>query len=165
MDWIIIIGVFIAIMLYFLYKKKEIGYDTTMNKGILEEQSVPAAMDFTKQDESLSSSAVTQTITTKIRGVSYKNPDGTDRQKIIKKCKKGEEVHLVREPDNPHDAACIAVFQMTGEQIGYIGKNIAFRHPAFKDLTYYMDIGAKVSAKILRIMGEEHQNYGCVTPS
>ncbi len=102
------------------------------------------------------------TFVTMVRGVFYKNPDGTDMQKIIKKCIKGEEIDIVREPDTPYNFANIGVFRKSGEQIGYISKDVAFRHPAFKDLIYYIDNEAEVSAKIIRIVGRGGINCACV---
>ena len=37
-------------------------------------------------------------IRTKIRGVSYENQNGESRQKLIKKCKKGDQLILIRNP-------------------------------------------------------------------
>jgi len=44
---------------------------------------------------------------TKIAGTSHTNPDGTSRQKLIKKLKEGASLDLVREPDNPYDKNAI----------------------------------------------------------
>lgn len=61
-------------------------------------------------------------------GESFKNEDGGDRQEIIRRlAKAGEQVHLEREPDNPHDDNAIAVF-VEDQQIGYLKTEVAARH-------------------------------------
>jgi len=112
---------------------------------------------------------MSDTFVTKIVGVTYKNPDGTDRQKIIKKCKKGEPLKLVREPDNPVDEHAIAVFRETGEKIGYIASHVAFRAEGAGDLAPHMDEGGGVRAKVVEIIGGpsgflglQRKSYGCV---
>ncbi len=47
---------------------------------------------------------------TKAVGVTYPNDDGTDRQKIIAKCKVGDRLILQHEPENPYDENAIAVY-------------------------------------------------------
>ena len=46
---------------------------------------------------------------TKVVGVTFENADGASRQRIIAKCGIGEDIDLVPEPDNPHDANAVAV--------------------------------------------------------
>lgn len=62
---------------------------------------------------------------TKVAGVTYDNPDGSSRQKIIKRCRVGEEAQLVWEPNNPHDANAVAVRRQSDEQIGYLNRDVA----------------------------------------
>jgi hypothetical protein len=57
---------------------------------------------------------------TKVVGVSYENKDGTSRQSIIERCRPGEILRLVREPDNPHDTNAVKVLRQNGEQLGYL---------------------------------------------
>lgn len=52
---------------------------------------------------------------TKVVGATYKNPDGINRQQIIKMCIAGEKIKLIREPNNPHDVCVIGVFRESGE--------------------------------------------------
>ena len=66
--------------------------------------------------------------TTKVVGSTYKNPDGLNRQQIIKMCKAGERIKLIREPNNPRDVCAIGVFRESGEQIGYLAKHVATDH-------------------------------------
>jgi HIRAN domain len=106
-----------------------------------------------------------QSYRTRLRGVSYDNADGVNRQDIIRSCTIGEEVELVREPENPNDKAAIAV-HCRGRQIGYL--------PAGdKRLAIHMDAGFEVFAHIAVIDGgptfterlcwwRRPKSYGCV---
>jgi hypothetical protein len=60
-----------------------------------------------------------------VHGIAHKNEDGSDRQKIIRKCRAGEPVRFELEPQNPFDPHAIKVCRMNGEQIGYVEKDMA----------------------------------------
>jgi hypothetical protein len=64
-------------------------------------------------------------IYTKIVGVTHKNSDGLDRQKLIRRCEVGEGLILRREPRNPVDANAIAVHCSSGQQLGYLPADLA----------------------------------------
>ncbi len=49
----------------------------------------------------------------------------------------------------------IAVMRATGEQIGFVPRQVAFRHPGMNDLAPHMDQGGKVGAKIVSLSGGE----------
>lgn len=101
----------------------------------------------------------------KIVGVTKSNPDGRNRQDILRKCKAGESVFLKREPENSYDKWAIAVFKKNGEQLGYLPGGDRYT-ASLIDMGYNMDV------KILRIiggrtfferlLGQEGKNYGCV---
>ena len=55
----------------------------------------------------------------KVHGVSYKHDDGSSRQKIISRCKVGEELDIIPEPTNRHDPGAMKVCRKNGEQLGY----------------------------------------------
>jgi HIRAN domain len=106
-----------------------------------------------------------QTFRTTIAGVTKQNPDGTERQALIKTLSRGEAVRLVREPNNPYDKYAVAVFRTSGEQLGYI--------PAGdRRLADHMDMSGHVSAKAVKIVGGPgilglffrafRKHYGCV---
>lgn len=69
----------------------------------------------------------------KLTGVAYSNPNGTQRHKLIRKhAKVGRPVHLKREKDNKFDKNAVAVFlEVKGlftrklVQIGYIPQHQA----------------------------------------
>ncbi len=66
-----------------------------------------------------------RTYSLSVVGESYDNDDGTSRQKIIRRCKAGDQIVLRREPDNPYDPNAIAVTTAAGEQIGYLSRDNA----------------------------------------
>ena len=104
-----------------------------------------------------------RTFRTKVVGVTFQNPDGSNRQEIISKCKVGEDVLLIRDYENSYDRYAIAVLRKTGEQIGFIDKDVAFRHEGMNDLAPHIDEGGEVGAKIVDLIGEsEKTNWGCV---
>jgi hypothetical protein len=102
--------------------------------------------------------------TTKVVEATCKNPDGTNRQHIIKMCTVGEKIKLIREPNNSQDVCTIGVFRESGEQIGYLARDVA----AYPELAYHMDIGGEVSAKVKKIIAERSgvlglkKTYGCI---
>lgn len=62
----------------------------------------------------------TQVINTKLAGVSQANPDGTERQDLIKNLTMGEMVLLVRDHGNDHDLYATQVQAQSGEVIGLL---------------------------------------------
>jgi hypothetical protein len=106
-----------------------------------------------------------QKFRTTIAGVTKRNSDGTDRQTLLKVLRSGEELKLVREPENPYDKYAIAIFRVTGEQLGYV--------PAGdRRLADHIDSGGPVSAKVVNVTGGSgvlgfifkslRRSYGCV---
>ena len=69
----------------------------------------------------------------KIAGVSHRNPNGTDRQRLIARLRIGEELELVAER-NQHDPNAMALHRQRGffgfaggEQLGYLPADVARR--------------------------------------
>jgi len=86
-----------------------------------------------------------QSFRTMIAGVTKQNADGTDRQALIKALRPGEELRLVREPNNPYDRYAVAVFRVSGEQLGYV--------PAGdRRLADHIDMGGGVSARVAKVL-------------
>jgi hypothetical protein len=96
-----------------------------------------------------------RTFRTKVAGVTHNNSDGTSRQDILRKCTNGEYLLLQRDYDNAFDEYAIAVLRETKEQIGFIPRHVAFRHPAMNDLAPHMDQGGEVNARIVALIGGE----------
>lgn len=65
-----------------------------------------------------------RTIILDVIGESFANPDGTKRQRIIRRCRVGDEILLFREPDNSFDKNAVAVYRAKGhQQIGYLSSD------------------------------------------
>jgi hypothetical protein len=64
-------------------------------------------------------------IATKVAGASQRNADGSARQTLIAKVRQGERLVLVPEPDNPYDANALKICRSTGEQLGYLNRDLA----------------------------------------
>ena len=106
-----------------------------------------------------------QKFRTTISGITKQNVDGTERQKIVSKCRTGEWLTLVREPDNPYDKYAIAVYTSVGQQLGYVPK----RDMRLAD---HMDMAGEVWAQVVKVTGgpgllgifmaSRRKNYGCV---
>ncbi len=79
-------------------------------------------------------------------GESYRNSDGSDRQRIIARLQVGDPIVLVREPDNQYDSNAIAVCTTGGRQIGYLSRADAQRFSA------KMDKGVVLKA-VIRFIG------------
>ena len=66
---------------------------------------------------------------TKVVGVTKRNPNGSDRQKLIRKCqqrgKRFEQLELDHEEDNPVDPNAVAVSRANGDQLGYLNADLA----------------------------------------
>jgi hypothetical protein len=58
-------------------------------------------------------------------GERFDNEDGTSRQEELARCKPGEPVRLVREPDNRHDPMAVAVYSCRGIRVGYLKRDRA----------------------------------------
>lgn len=98
-----------------------------------------------------------QTFRTTVVGVTHKNPDGTNRQDILVRCRAGEPLALIREIDNPHDRWAIAVCRMGGQCIGYVpgGDQLLAQH---------LDAGGRVRTTLVEVTGgpTHARSYGCV---
>lgn len=89
---------------------------------------------------------------TKIAGVTFRNPDGSSRQRIIRECRVGEALLLTREPDNPVDKFAVAVRRINGQQLGYLGQQIT-REGHSSGLAWNMDRGDRYLCRISSITG------------
>jgi hypothetical protein len=110
-----------------------------------------------------------RSIHTKIRGVSKENPDGVNRQQIIRQCcRSGDALFLVREPNNPVDSNAIQVRRIVysdvpdeprlREQIGYVSRELA------EELAPKMDDdGLVLMAWIMNVTGgEDGESWGVI---
>ena len=68
------------------------------------------------------------TIRTKVSGVSFENRDGSERQRIIAKCKAGDRLYLHHDPDNEYSDFAIEVHHGPPgheTQIGFLEDDLA----------------------------------------
>jgi HIRAN domain-containing protein len=101
----------------------------------------------------------TETIHTKVAGVSFKNPDGSSRQQHIRRhCAAFMPVILRREPDNRHDKNAVTVWVSAHKfalfqsevQIGHLNADLA------ADIAHHIDHGGTVTAEITEVSGGRH---------
>jgi len=70
-------------------------------------------------------------------GVMKINEDGSDRQKILGRCRPGEVLLLVREASGIHDEGVIKIVRSNGDQIGFVAKSMADRIAQDMDWGYH----------------------------
>jgi len=93
-------------------------------------------------------SSAKKPIETKVVGVTYEG-----RQSIVALLKVGEEVQLIREPENPYDRNSIRVLRKNGQCLGFIGKLLAAElAPKFDNY------GKPVEAVVTSITGGYYSN-------
>ncbi|NLJ80287.1 MAG: hypothetical protein GX335_04610 [Firmicutes bacterium] len=85
-------------------------------------------------------------IKSKVAGVTFKNPDGRSRQRILKKCRRGDTLLLRPQPIKGHPYA-VAICRRNGQQIGHIRSHLS------KQVFGYLAAGLKVECKILQLTG------------
>lgn len=98
---------------------------------------------FTRQQQAPSQSKSDKEFEVRVVGVTFGN-----RQSVIKRLVKGDIVTLRREPDNPYDSNAIRVENGSGQQVGFINKELAAQlAPSFDAY------GSPVSATVTEIVG------------
>ena len=65
----------------------------------------------------------TKIINVRVAGTSRTNPDGTERQDIIRSLTMGERVHLVRDRENENDLYAVRVQSESGQVIGWVPRH------------------------------------------
>lgn len=79
---------------------------------------------------------------TKVVGVSFEG-----RQRFVRQTRVGEALSLVRDPGNPYDRNAIMVINSSGNQLGFLSKDLA------ASLARNMDSGTRYSATVSSITG------------
>ncbi len=118
------------------------------SKDCLAERLFDAAFDILSRDE-FASLVDAESFYTKIVGVSF---DG--RQSTVATLEPEEELSLVRDRENPYDSQAIQVVRSSGEQIGFIRKQIA------RVLAPLMDSGVTYKAKVMQVTGDAKTTRG-----
>ncbi len=95
--------------------------------------------------------------TTRVSGVSFDNPDGTSRQRILQKLRPGDMTGLIRMPDHPDDPNAIAVVFRDRGMLGFIPAHISER------LADQLDSGLVGFARVVEITGgtADKPTLGC----
>lgn len=70
-----------------------------------------------------------------------------NRQAVIRKCRKREQLQLIREPDNSADKNAVIVARASGEQLGYLSRDLA------EEIAPRLDKGWRVDCSIANITG------------
>lgn len=81
-------------------------------------------------------------------GCSYDNEDGSSRQLELAECRPGDQLRLVRQPDNPHDPLAVAIVTTTSDTcVGYLSRDRACW------IAPKIDRGYEVRAIVERVKG------------
>ncbi|HVT88320.1 MAG TPA: HIRAN domain-containing protein [Tepidisphaeraceae bacterium] len=83
---------------------------------------------------------------TKVVGVTKKNANNSDRQKIIARCRMGQALGVQHEATNQYSRHAVMVGTERGEQLGYLPDDVAFdvvreMHEGCAHLCYIAGIG------------------------
>jgi len=97
---------------------------------------------------------VSDSFHTSVRGVSHDNPDGSSRQRLIRKCRPGQELLLIRDPKNKFDSDAIMVCLKGGllrsrKQLGFLSAELA------AEMAPEMDAGNEFHATASEVTGGE----------
>ena len=129
---------------------KDILYHEQANqkKDCLANKLFDSAFDILSRDE-FASLADAESFFTKIVGVSFEG-----RQNTVATLEPEEELSLVRDRENPYDSQAIQVVRSSGEQVGFIRKQIA------GVLAPLMDSGVVYKARVMQVTGDAKTSRG-----
>ncbi len=94
-------------------------------------------------------------IKAEVVGLSHENPDTTDRQSLVRKCKVGDFLQLRHNPYNPIDNCAIEIYHQFREflggifynQIGFLSQHLT------PDIVAHFEAGGIAFAKIVQLTG------------
>ncbi len=86
---------------------------------------------------------------TKLAGVTFEG-----RQEVVARLSEGTALRLVRQPDNPFDPNAIALFDATGDQVGFFNRALAAA------LAPEIDAGAVYDVSVTDVTGREARDEG-----
>lgn len=86
------------------------------------------------------------TIRSKVVGVTHDNDDGSSRQTVLTHCRAGEHLALKHQPVD-QDENAVAVYRLSGEQVGWLSRELA------ADIAPYLDTGARIDVTATEITG------------
>ena len=91
---------------------------------------------------------------TTVAGVTFEG-----RQRMVARCSVGEQLILVRDPENQYDKGAIKVMRQNGEQLGFIPAHVS-RGGDSSGLAYRMDQGEKYQCRISDLTGGGTKSRG-----
>ena len=97
---------------------------------------------------------MSDTIKTKIVGVTFKNEDGTSRQELLSELSEGDTLSLKDTFSDKYPEA-IGVFNSYGEQLGNLKKDLALKLREMDGDFECFDV------KVLEITGGDDRSFGC----
>lgn len=62
---------------------------------------------------------------TKVRGVTFENDGGVNRQSLIPLCRVGQSLALIKDLQNAYDFNAIAVYTFEGDQLGFLSSDLS----------------------------------------
>ncbi len=87
---------------------------------------------------------------TKLAGVSFEG-----RQDVVSRLASGTPLRIERQPDNPHDANAVALFEPHGAQVGFFNRRLAAA------LVRVLDAGVEYDVEVTDVTGgEEGRTHG-----
>ena len=78
----------------------------------------------------------------RVAGINHRGLCGIHRQAVIAGCRVGEELLVLRFPENPHDSNAIGLFRKDGQDIGMLPAEIAV------EMAPRLDKGSPITATI-----------------
>jgi len=110
------------------------------------------ATDISRFD--LSKAEIETDFYSKVVGVTFKNSDGSDRQKIVSECKVGDDIIFKPVPTKQYPDA-IGVFATNGKQLGYVKADLALELKEKYPINPMQVTIANITG------GNDGTNYGC----
>jgi hypothetical protein len=102
-----------------------------------------------------------KTFYTRVAGVTFTNANGSDRQAVVSRCRAGDRVRFVREPDNPRDPFAVKVVRRNGEQVGYLPSEVVGnRQGVGWCVARGMDAGYEYMARVAGVGKRRGKRYG-----
>ena len=90
---------------------------------------------------------MTDPIVTRVAGVTF-----AGRQPIVRRLQVAQALQLVQEPANPHDPNAVKVVTHSGDQVGYVPRELA------QHIQWWFHVSMLPPlAKVLEVTGDEHR--------
>ncbi|GAA4841467.1 HIRAN domain-containing protein [Algivirga pacifica] len=134
----------VALLLYFQSKKRK-----TKKALLLQKQEDEVYRNYLNKFQDISTLKKLPVQEVQIAGVRYQNDDGSQRQDIIRECKKGERLMLIPDSINQYDKHAIQVLRLNRQQIGFLDMDLAI------EVKSRLEASSPVEASIIDIKEEK----------